>query len=166
MRTSIKIKTDNYNFKFRVSGIVINDNKVLLVDMDDSGFLVLPGGYVELGETTKQAICREMEEELGYKLEIIKYLGIVENFFVNKFNQKMHEIGVYYLLKPMNDEKAIYNNYVLIENDKGHNIKLSFKWIAINELENYDIRPKFLIDVLKKEPIAINHLIFNEITRN
>ncbi len=56
MRESIKIKTDDYNFKFRVSGLIIKDNKLLLVDMDDSGFLCLPGGYVELGETTEVAV--------------------------------------------------------------------------------------------------------------
>ena len=144
MRESIKIRTDNYNFKFRVSGIVINDNKLLLVDMDDSGFLCLPGGYVELGETTEQAVSREMEEELGYKLEIIKDLGVVENFFVNKYNRTMHEICFYYLLKPLKGETARYNDYCLIENDKGHNIKLNFKWININALDEYDVRPKFL----------------------
>ena len=30
MRESIKIKTDDYNFKFRVSGLIIKDNKDLL----------------------------------------------------------------------------------------------------------------------------------------
>ncbi len=164
MRESIKIKSDNYNFKFRVSGLVINNNKLLLVDMDDSGFLCLPGGYVELGETTEQAICREMQEELGYKLEIIKYLGVVENFFVNKNNRKMHEICFYYLLKPFKEEDAKYNDYILIENDKGHNIKLNFKWINIIELDNYDIRPEFLKKIVKNnKPIIIDHIIFNEL---
>lgn len=54
MRESIKKKTNDYNFKFRVSGLIIKNNKLLLVDMDDSGFLCLPGGYVELGETTEE----------------------------------------------------------------------------------------------------------------
>lgn len=58
MRKSIKIKTDDYNFKFRVSGIITKENKILLVEMDDSGFLCLPGGYVELGETTEAAVKR------------------------------------------------------------------------------------------------------------
>ena len=62
MRESIKMKTERLNFKFRVSGIVIKNNKVLVVDMDDSGFLCLPGGYVELGETTEEACIRELEE--------------------------------------------------------------------------------------------------------
>ena len=166
MRESIKIKTDNYNFKFRVSGIVINDNKLLLVDMDDSGFLCLPGGYVELGETTEQAVCREMEEELGYKLKIVKYLGVVENFFVNKYNRTMHEICFYYLLKPLKGENARYNDYCLIENDKGHNIKLNFKWININELDKYDVRPKFLKKIVKNKSIIIGHIIFNELNKN
>lgn len=48
MRESIKMKTNDYNFKFRVSGLNIKNNKLLLVEMDDSGFLCLPGGYVEL----------------------------------------------------------------------------------------------------------------------
>ena len=166
MRESIKIKTDNYNFKFRVSGIVINDNKLLLVDMDDSGFLCLPGGYVELGETTEQAVCREMEEELGYKLEIVKYLGVAENFFVNKYDKVMHEICFYYLLKPVKGEKARCNDYSLIENDKGHNIKLNFKWININELNKYDVRPKFLKDAVNNKSITIDHIIFNELNKN
>ncbi len=166
MRESIKIKTDNYNFKFRVSGIVINDNKILLVDMDNSGFLCLPGGYVELGETTEQAVCREMEEELGYKLEIVKYLGVVENFFINKYNKKMHEICFYYLLKPLKGENARYNDYSLIENDKGHNIKLDFKWININKLGEYDVRPIFLKKIVKNNSIIMEHIIFNELDKS
>ncbi len=166
MRESIKIKTDNYNFKFRVSGIVINDNELLLVDMDDSGFLCLPGGYVELGETTEHAISREMEEELGYKLEIVKYLGVAENFFVNKYNRTMHEICFYYLLKPVNGENARYNDYSLMENDKGNNIKLDFKWININDLDDYDVRPKFLKRIVKNQPIIIDHIIFNELNED
>ena len=48
MRESIKMKTNDYNFKFRVSGLIVKNNKLLLVEMDDSRFLCLPSGYVEL----------------------------------------------------------------------------------------------------------------------
>lgn len=81
MNESIKIKTNDYNFKFRVSGLIIKNKKLLLVDMDNSKFLCLPGGYVELGETTEEAVKRELLEEVGKKFDISKYLGVVENYF-------------------------------------------------------------------------------------
>ena len=164
MRESIKIKTNDYNFKFRVSGLVIRNNKLLLVDMDDSGFLCLPGGYVELGETTEEAAKRELTEEIGKEVTIKKYLGVVENYFINKFSKKIHEISFYYTMDLV-DKKLEQKNFTLIENDKGHNIKLDFKWIDLDEIDKFDIRPKFLKDLLKNNNLEFNHLIFDELNK-
>lgn len=162
MRESIKMKTNDFNFKFRVSGLIIKNNKLLLVDMDDSGFLCLPGGYVELGETTEEAVKRELIEEIGKEVSIIKNLGVVENYFVNKFSKKMHEISFYYMMDFI-DDISEQKDFTLIENDKGNNVKLDFKWIDLNEIENFDIRPIFLINLLKNNNLEFNHLIFNEL---
>ena len=142
MRESIKMKTDNLNFKFRVSGIVIKENKVLFVDMDNSGFLCLPGGYVELGETTEKACLRELNEEVGGKFKVEKYCGVIENFFKNKFNKYMHEISFYYMLTAIDDLDT--KDFIIMENDKGNTVKLDFKWIEIDKIDDYDIRPSFL----------------------
>ena len=164
MRDNIKMKTDDYNFKFRVSGLIIRNNKILLVDMDDSGFLCLPGGYVELGETTEEAVKRELIEEIGKDIMVKKYLGVVENYFINKFSKKMHEISLYYLMDFVSCDIE-ESNFTLIENDKGHNIKLDFKWINIDEVDNFDIRPNFLKDLFKNNNLEFNHLIFNELNK-
>ena len=160
MRESIKMKTERLNFKFRVSGIIIKDNKILLVDMDDSNFLCLPGGYVELGETTEEACLRELEEEVGKKFKIDEYCGVIENFFRNKFNKNIHEISFYYTLTPL--EKLDTTNFTLMENNKGNIIKLDFKWVDIEELEKYDIRPNFLKMILKNN-LKFNHIVINEL---
>ena len=162
MRNSIKIKTEDYNFKFRVSGIVIRNNKILLVDMDESGFWCPPGGHVELGETTKEAIRRELVEEIGKDVMIKKYLGVVENYFINKFSKKIHEISFYYLFDFTSRDIEEYN-FTLIENDKGNNIKLDFKWINIDELDQFDIKPSFLKGLLKNKKLEFNHFVFNEL---
>ena len=159
MRESIKMKTEELNFKFRVSGIVIKNNKVLFVDMDDSGFLCLPGGYVELGETTEQACLRELKEEVGKNFRIDKYCGVIENFFRNKFNKNIHEISFYYILT--SDDELDTIDFTLMENDKGNIVKLDFKWIDLEEIENYDIRPGFLKEILKNN-LSFNHLVINE----
>ena len=160
MRESIKMKTERLNFKFRVSGIVIKDNKVLVVDMDDSGFLCLPGGYVELGETTEEACIRELEEEVGKKFKINEYCGVIENFFKNKYNKNIHEISFYYTLVPT--QKLDTTNFTVMENDKGNIIKLDFKWIDINEIDKFDIRPEFLKEILKSK-LIFNHLVIDEL---
>ena len=164
MRESIKMKTNDYNFKFRVSGLVIRNNKLLLVDMDNSGFLCLPGGYVELGETTEEAVKRELVEEIGKKVIIKKYLGVVENYFINKFSKKIHEISFYYTMDFV-DNVLEQNDFTLIENDKGHNIKLDFKWINLNEIDKIDIRPKFLKDLFRNNNLEFNHLVFDELNK-
>ena len=164
MRESIKMKTENYNFKFRVSGLIIQENKILLVDMDNSGFLCLPGGYVELGETTEKAIERELLEEVGKKFTVSKYLGVVENYFINKYSKRMHEIAFYYLMIPI--EKIDTNYFTIMENDKNHTIKLDFKWINLKDINNYNVKPSFLKQILKSGNLEFNHLVFNEIDKD
>lgn len=164
MRESIKMKTEDYNFKFRVSGVIIKNDKLLLVDMDDSGFLCLPGGYVELGETTEEAMRKELLEEIGEKFEIDKYLGVVENYFINKYAKKIHEISFYYLMTPI-EKIDTNNNFTIIENDKGRKIKLDIKWIDLKEIKNYDIRPSILKQILESKNLEFNHLILNELDK-
>ena len=36
------------------------------------------------------------------------------------------------------------HDFTIAPNDKGHKIKLDFKWIDLKEINNYDIRPSFL----------------------
>lgn len=161
MRESIKMQKENCNFKFRVSGLIIRNNKILLVDMDNSGFLSLPGGHVELGETTKEAIIREIKEETKKEITIKKYLGVIENYFINKHGIKTHEIAFYYQLNFV-DNKINEEDFMLIENDKGNKIKLDFKWIDIENIEKYNVRPTFIKELLKNNNLEFNHIILNK----
>ncbi len=159
MRKSVHIRTDEFDFKFRVSGLVIQDKKVLLVEMDDSGFLCLPGGYVELGETTEKACLREFEEEVGKKFKIDRYCGVIENYFKNKYGRNMHELAFYYTLDPIQELDT--KDFEVMENDKGHIVKLSFKWVDIDKLEKYNIKPIVLKDILKND-LEFGRLVIDE----
>lgn len=158
---SIRMKNDDYYFKFRSAGIIIKDGKVLIVEMDNNGYYCLPGGYVEIGETTEDAIKREFFEEFRKEVKINKYLGMVENYFVTRSLRRMHEVSCYYLLE------FVDNNYVpedvsLIENDNDHIVRLDFKWVTISEIDNYVLKPNFLKELLKCNNMVFNHLVLND----
>ena len=62
-----------------VVGISIINNEILLVKRGvepDIGSWCLPGGFMELGEGTKEAVIRELFEETGVKVEPLDVITI------------------------------------------------------------------------------------------
>ena len=51
------------------------DGRVLLQRRADFGVWGLPGGAVEVGETLEQAVRREVKEETGFDVEVVRLVG-------------------------------------------------------------------------------------------
>src|SRR5690349_19597386 len=94
-------------FNHRAVGVCADDGHVLLHRSVNDDFWSLPGGRIELGESSSQAIVREMREELGLDAHTERLLWVVENFFTHG-NVSHHELGMYYLISFARDA-AIYD---------------------------------------------------------
>lgn len=69
-----------YNFNIRVTGVLVEDNKILLVKqkVSEKRNWSLPGGKLEQGETIEQGIIREMKEETGLDVEVVRLLYLCD----------------------------------------------------------------------------------------
>lgn len=64
-----------------VSAAIIRDGKVVIIRRGPgmaSGIYTLPGGVVEVGETVREAIVREVHEEVGMTIEPLEPAGYRE----------------------------------------------------------------------------------------
>jgi 8-oxo-dGTP pyrophosphatase MutT (NUDIX family) len=50
--------------------------RVLLHRRTDNGRWALPGGAIEIGETAAEAVVREVGEETGYIVEVVRLVGV------------------------------------------------------------------------------------------
>ena len=73
------MENNHTNYGQSVTGVVIKDNKVLLARHTyggGAGMLIIPGGYVEYGETPQDALIREYLEETGVTIKPGDVIGI------------------------------------------------------------------------------------------
>ncbi len=60
-----------------VAAIIFNgEGRILLQQRSDNGLWGLPGGSVEIGESVRDAIVREVKEETGLTVEVVRLIGV------------------------------------------------------------------------------------------
>ncbi len=143
-------------FYCRGAGVVSDRGRVLVERLETLDFWTLPGGQVELGETSEDTLRREMLEEIGVKVEVERLLWVAESFY--RFEgDPCHEITFYYLmhLPPGCDLRDRDEPLLGAEGP----LPLVFKWLSLDTLEQTRIEPAFLRKGLLSLPETIEHLV-------
>ncbi len=65
--------------------------------------LALPGGFVDVGESIEQALVREMKEETGLDVQIVRLLGI---FSDPKRDPRFHTASAVFVARAEGEPKA------------------------------------------------------------
>ena len=95
------------------------------------------GGGIEYGETSRDAIAREIREELGAEIENIRLLGVVENIFVYQGEQG-HEIVFVFDAEFV--DKSLYQLDEIDGYEQEAEIKFKAKWYSLGTTGNGDGR--------------------------
>ncbi len=92
----------SYPFNVRVYGILIDGHQNVLVSdelIKGKYITKFPGGGLEFGEGTIDAIKREMMEETNMEVEVTEHFYTTDFFQVSAFNAHAQVISIYYLIK-------------------------------------------------------------------
>jgi mutator protein MutT len=118
-----------------VGAVIIKDNKILLEKRKydpGKGKWSVPGGVVDLGETTEEAVTREVKEETNLDVENPQLVDVVCNISVDSNVQvKYHFIIIDYLMR-------LKGGVLNASSDADE-----LKWVKLDEVEKFDLTKTF-----------------------
>lgn len=127
-----QVTRDKLQFRPAVYGLIIDQDRILLVNTIVSNRYSLPGGGVELGERMEAALQREVREETGLDVEVGRFAGFNEGFFYyDPGDRAFHSFRFYYYCQPLTSNLATKDK---IEDDEVDQPQ----WVPISALTSDD----------------------------
>lgn len=150
----IIFKTEEYVFSYRVAGILIYNDKILLQKIDDDTAYAIPGGHVNLGETNEEALIREFKEEINSDIKVNDLMWVGELFF--PWGEKQcHQICIYYNISLNQNTNIPFDGIFYGKEElEEKSFELKFSWVNIKDVENIDLYPiqaqKYILEGMNK----------------
>ena len=147
--SDISFACNKIRFNYRVSCIISVDGKYLLHRKKGDLFWNLIGGRVMMGESSIDAVRREIWEELGCECKIDSLVHVGENFF--RFNDSdYHELLMIFHGQLKNPVREI-----ALEPD------LEVRWFTDAELDQISIRPEYTREIIRN-PNRVTQWLVND----
>lgn len=109
-------------------GVAILEGRLLVCRAKGAKSCYLPGGHIEFGETGRAALVREMREEAGIAIETGRFLGVVENSFLQ--HGKPHaEINLVYEMRVPSADVSSCEDWI------------EFSWVPLDALAAANLLP-------------------------
>lgn len=141
----LTLKTEKGIFNHRVAAVITQNHKLLAQKNVKTDEYYLVGGRVRFGESSEEALVREIKEELGVSVSDFKPLWINECFFIDE-GRRFHEIGMYYLVDIRNTDFNKYETVFETHEDSRTN---TYEWLETDKLDQVTLYPLFIKDEIK-----------------
>jgi 8-oxo-dGTP pyrophosphatase MutT (NUDIX family) len=116
--------------------LFLNENRILVSESFDTikqDYYYRPlGGGIEYGESSGEAILREIQEELGVEIENIQLIGVLENIFIYE-GQLGHEIV--FVFDADFTDKSLYKLDEIDGYEQEANVRFKANWHSLDEIE-------------------------------
>jgi ADP-ribose pyrophosphatase YjhB (NUDIX family) len=149
-------------FSYRVAGILIHNGKVLLQHPLNDPSYAFPGGHVNFGETSQEALVREFHEEVAADIVSGRLLWIIEAFF--PWGQKRcHQVGLYYQVELCDNIQIPLDGCFMMPNEIERKISsVEFTWFPLTSLEQIEVYPTCTKEKLMDLSGNIEHWVYQE----
>lgn len=132
--------------------VIEHEGKVLLLRAEEPGrrYYFLPGGHVQHGERLQEAVLREVKEETGLDVEIVRALGVRE-FIAARHARRAknvppnhHVVAVIFLCRLKETTKEQFTC------DAGAQGVTGLEWIDLSKVTGLELHPPHLKDLLTR----------------
>ncbi|WP_163469964.1 NUDIX hydrolase N-terminal domain-containing protein [Fusobacterium sp. IOR10] len=92
--------------KVEVRGMLFNEkNEILMVEEKlDKGKWSIPGGWADIGFSPKEMIIKEMKEETGLDVKVVKVLAILDKKFYDHPEEPFYTYKIVFLCEKISGE--------------------------------------------------------------
>ena len=123
--------------EFIVRALIMDGDNILLCENKKGQHYFLPGGHVEFGENFKDALIREIREEVGVSGKVAEVIGVLENIY-KTVDDIHHEMNVIFFAGLSDVDISSQENHI------------AFHWIKSADIANINLLPKKLPDIISK----------------
>ena len=150
---------DGFWFRYRAAAIIIEEGCVLMAYNGEEDYYYCVGGGVHLGETSRDAVLREVKEETGIEYEVERFAFVNESMYYGNGNlsgKECHVIEFFYLMKPKGHKFALHSR-------GGGMAEECLRWLPLEEVQNNPkVFPIFFREKLSELPGEVMHFIQDE----
>ena len=142
----------------RVGAIIMKNGKILMVGNDRAPYLYSVGGRIKFGETSEEAVVREVFEETGVKMEVDRLGFIHENYFYgdaeSNLGKLIYEVSYFYYMKVSEDFEPVCGSFT------DDNCEEHLRWVSPED--SITVYPTFFKTELQSPVDYVKHFVTDE----
>ena len=113
-------------------GVIKSGSQILVCWNPKDAYGYLPGGHVEFGESSAEALIRECEEEFGTSIQVGPLLLIQEQLFEQRGRSRHEVTVVFHVEHSLSASEPVESKEPYIE----------FRWLDLAAISTADFRPE------------------------
>jgi ADP-ribose pyrophosphatase YjhB (NUDIX family) len=134
-----KFKSSEVDIHLISRALIIQGENIVLCKAKGKDWYFLPGGHVENGESSKNCLFRELDEEMGLIINEAIFIGACETIFLIEEETIKHEINMVFKVE-------IPEDFIISSKED----ELDFVIIKREEFQDYNILPEKIRDGIRE----------------